>query len=190
MVLKDLGEFFGGGTSIGRLLVHLVGRDRGLNKDINFPRNPFDLVDLVQFLATVFWRAMRISTWCTRQYPVGRASSFGTRGGGPCRKCLAHDGFMVYSRGDSDCGLVWDLDELDLLEACLVKTLSSIACWHAILKLACSLPYDLFHAADSDPSLYYLGAGLAFTRSPQFAGMIRRLLLTLSTHTKIIGPSR
>jgi hypothetical protein len=53
--------------------------------------------------------------------------------------------------------LVQDLDELDLLEACSVKTLSSIACWHAILKVACSPPYDLFHAADSDSSLYYLG---------------------------------
>jgi hypothetical protein len=66
VVLEDLGEFFGGGTSIGRLLVHLVGRDRGLNEDIDLPRNPFDLDDLVQFLVTVFWRAMRISTRCTR----------------------------------------------------------------------------------------------------------------------------
>jgi hypothetical protein len=57
----------GGGASIGRLLVHLVGRDHSLslNEDIDFPRNPFDLNDLVQFWATVFWRAMRISTWCT-----------------------------------------------------------------------------------------------------------------------------
>jgi hypothetical protein len=88
---------------------------------------------------------------------VGKPSSFGTRGGGPCRKCLANDGYVVYPSGDRECGLVRDLDDLDALESSSIKLLSSVACWHAILKVLCPPPYDLYHAADSDPSLYYLG---------------------------------
>jgi hypothetical protein len=129
VVLEDLGEFFGGGASIGRLLVHLLGRDRGLNEDIELPRNPFDLDDLVCFWAQVFWRGtMAISTRC-RHYSVGKPSSSGTRGGGPCRKCLANDGYMVYPSGDRECGLVRDLDDLNALESSSIKLLSSVACW-------------------------------------------------------------
>jgi hypothetical protein len=70
---------------------------------------------------------------------------------------LANDGFMVYPQDGRECGLVRDLEDFDMLGASSVKTLSSVACWHAILKVACSPPYDLYDAADSSPSLFYLG---------------------------------
>jgi hypothetical protein len=116
--LEDLSEFFGGEDRIRASLEHMLGMDRGLNSDIDLPVNLFDLDDIAQFLMRVFWHGMGISTRC-RHYPVGRPTSFGTRVGGPCRNCLAEDGWS---------SLVRSLDELDSLEACAVKTLSSATC--------------------------------------------------------------
>jgi hypothetical protein len=135
----------------------MLGMDRGLNSDIGLPVDLFDLDDLVRFLMRVFWRGMAISTRC-RHYPVGRPTSYGTRGGGPCRNCLAKGGFMVYPSGGDACGLVRSLDELDSLEACAAKTLSSVTCWHMFLKIGAPLHPDLLTVADShDPSLFFCG---------------------------------
>jgi hypothetical protein len=155
--LEDLGEFFGGEDCIKGMLGHMLGKDRGLNRDIDLPENLFDLDDLVRFLLKVFWRGMEISTRC-RHYPVGQPTSYGTRGGGPCRNCLVRDGFMVYPSGEGACGLVRGLVELDALEACATKTLSSVACWQALLKIGAPPHPDLFVVADShDPSLFFFG---------------------------------
>eukprot|EP00956_Cyclotella_meneghiniana_P033715 scaffold98469_cov63-Cyclotella_meneghiniana.AAC.12 len=57
--------------------------------------------------------------------------------------------------GEQACCLVCvcGLEELDALESSAVKTLSSVVCWQALLKVGSPPPYDLFTAADSNDPL-------------------------------------